>query len=134
MTRSRWISVLAALLCVHPLLAQEPKGKESPPISLVTSERLLQAAQEPGNWLLYSGQYSGQRYCRLDQINDRNVHQLQVKWVRQFPTQISIETSPLVVDGVMYATLPENELVALDARTGLRYWSYKYPLPKKLSI
>jgi alcohol dehydrogenase (cytochrome c) len=134
MKRSRLLSVLAALLCVYPVPAQEPKGKPSPPISLVTFDRLRHAEQEPGNWLMYSGQYSGQRHCRLDQINDRNVHGLQVKWVRQFPTQIAIETSPLVVDGVMYATLPENELVALDAKTGLRYWSYKHPLPKQLAI
>jgi alcohol dehydrogenase (cytochrome c) len=134
MRTSRLISVLAALLSVNPLPAEEPKGKPSPPISLVTSERLRQAEKEPGNWLMYSGQYTGQRHCRLDQINDRNVHALRVKWVRQFPTQIAIETSPLVVDGVMYATLPENELVALDARTGLRYWSYKHPLPRKLAI
>jgi alcohol dehydrogenase (cytochrome c) len=134
MTRSRLLAAIAALLFVTPLLAEEPKGKASPPISLVTAERLRQAEKEPGNWLMYSGQYNGQRHCRLDQINDRNVHELRVKWVRQFPTQIVIETSPLVVDGVMYATFPENELVALDAKTGLRYWSYKYPLPKKLAI
>ena len=74
MRRSPLISVLAALLLVQTLPAQEPKGKESPPISLVTSERLRQAEKEPGNWLMYSGQYNGQRHCRLDQINDQNVH------------------------------------------------------------
>jgi alcohol dehydrogenase (cytochrome c) len=128
------MSVLPARLFVKTLQAAERKDKDAPPISLVTSERLRQAEKEPGNWLMYSGQYNGQRHCRLDQINDRNVHELRVKWVRQFPTQIAIETSPLVIDGVMYATLPENELVALDAKTGLPYWTYKYPLPKRLSI
>lgn len=130
--------VLMTLLFASPVLAQnpkdKPKGRPSPAKSLVTSERLRQAEKEPGNWLTYSGQYSGQRYSRLDQINDRNVHELRVKWVRQFSTQIEIETSPLVVDGVMYATLPENEIVTLDAKTGLRYWSYKHPLPKQYPI
>ena len=100
----------------------------------VTYEGILRAAEDPANWLTYSGQYSSQRFSRLDQINHTNVHNLRVKWVRQFRTFEAIETSPLVVDGVMYATLPRNELLALDAKTGLRYWTYTHPLPDQLSV
>lgn len=100
----------------------------------VTYELLRRAADSPENWTTYSGQYSGQRFSRLDQLNASNVKDLRVKWIRQFPTKIPIETTPLVVDGVMYATLPRNEVVALDAETGLRYWHYRYPLSDQLSV
>ena len=100
----------------------------------VTSQQLLNASAQPGNWLTYSGQYNGQRYSRLDQINTENVDQLRVKWVRQFKITELFETSPLVVDGVMFLTLPENKVWALDARTGLPFWNSSHRLPKRLAI
>ena len=47
----------------------------------VTYERLLKADQEPGNWLMYSGTYSGWRFSKLNQINTQNVKNLRVKWL-----------------------------------------------------
>ena len=49
----------------------------------VTSERMLKADQEPGNWLMYSGTYNGWRFSRLNQINAQNVKNLRVKWLFQ---------------------------------------------------
>ena len=100
----------------------------------VSYEQLVEAGGHPNNWLTYSGQYSGQRYSRLQEINSRNVGNLKVKWVRQFPISEVFECSPVVVDGVMFVTLPENKLVALDARTGLQYWEYSYDLPAQLAV
>ena len=100
----------------------------------VTYERLVNAAQEPQNWLMYSGQYNGQRFSRLKQLDDGNVENLKVKWVRQFRSFEKFETSPLVVDGMMYGTLPRNEVFALDAKTGIQYWKYRHPLPEKLAV
>ncbi len=100
----------------------------------VTSDQITRASDHPGNWLTYSGQYNGQRFSRLREINSKNVGDLQVKWVRQFPISEPFECSPLVVDGVMYVTLPENKLWALDAGTGLPYWKYSHKLPKKLAV
>ncbi|MBI3467107.1 MAG: PQQ-binding-like beta-propeller repeat protein, partial [Planctomycetes bacterium] len=104
------------------------------PVAPVTYERMVQADKEPGNWLTYSGQYHSQRFSRLDQLNDSNVHELQVKWVRQFNTLARMETSPLVVDGIMYATLPHSVVVAMDAKTGLPYWKYEHPLSEQISV
>ena len=100
----------------------------------VTYQQLIDAAQEPENWLTYSGQYNGQRFSQLTQIDDGNVKNLKVKWVRQFRSFEKFETSTLVVDGMMYGTLPRNEVFALDPKTGIRYWSYRHPLPDKLSV
>ncbi len=102
--------------------------------STITSERLVDAGKDPSNWLLYSGQYNSQRFSQLKQIHDGNVEDLRVKWVRQFPITELFETTPLVVDGVMYLTLPENIVWALDAKTGLPFWSYEHPLPDQLSL
>src|ERR1041385_7292812 len=84
----------------------------------VTYERLLKADQEPGNWLMYSNPYNGWRYSRLDQINTQNVKNLHVKWLFQARSQDKFETTPLVVDGIMYLTRPENDVYAVDAGTG----------------
>src|SRR5207248_2138340 len=67
----------------------------------VTYERILHAESEPGNWLTYSGNYSGHRYSRLDQIQTGNVARLKPAWVYQVDVLHKIETTPLVVDGIM---------------------------------
>ena len=72
----------------------------------ITYERLLKADEEPGNWLMYSGNYRSYRHSRLDQITAANVSKLHIKWVYQMKTTHHVETTPLVVDGIMYATRP----------------------------
>src|SRR4051794_39257044 len=84
----------------------------------VTSERLVNSAKEPGNWMTYSGNYFAHQYSALDQINASNVARLHVKWIYPLKTTHKVETVPLVVDGVMYLTSPPNDIVALDAETG----------------
>ena len=97
----------------------------------VTYERLLKADQEPGNWLMYSNTYNGWRYSRLDQINTQNVKNLHVKWLFQGRHQQKFETTPLVVDGIMYLTRPENDVFAVDAETGRVLWVYNHKNPER---
>ena len=121
----------ALLLWVYPGYAQQPS---TPLGSPVTSERLLKASEEPENWLMYSGQYNSQRYSRLTEIDKSNVNQLEVKWVKQLETLADVETTPLVVDGVMYLTQSPSNVIALDASTGSQFWTYEHTLPEKLSL
>ncbi len=121
----------ALLLWVYPVYAQQPI---TPLGSPVTSERLLKASEEPENWLMYSGQYNSQRYSRLTAIDKSNVDQLEVKWVKQLETLADVETTPLVVDGVMYLTQSPSNVIALDASTGSQFWTYEHTLPEKLSL
>src|SRR5579864_250374 len=109
----------ASLLCLALLL---------PGVLLaqVTSERLLRAASEPQNWLTYSGSYMSQRYSPLQQINATNVKNLELQWVFQAQSLQKFETTPLVVDGVMYLTQSPNDVIALDAKTGRAFWVYHY--------
>ena len=100
----------------------------------VNSDRILRSQDEPQNWLTYSGSYASWRYSKLDQIHVHNVKNLGLKWVYQMRTLEKVETTPLVVDGVMYFTEPPNAAHAVDAETGRRYWSYRRPLPDKINV
>ena len=96
----------------------------------VTFERLLHPDREPRNWLTYSGGYAGRRYSTLDQIGRANVKNLENRWVFQAQSLQVFESTPLVVDGVMYLTQAPNDVVALDAATGRIFWVYRYdPAP-----
>jgi alcohol dehydrogenase (cytochrome c) len=92
----------------------------------VTSDRLQNAAQDAANWLIYSGNYASTRYSRLDRITPANVKDLELKWMYQGAVVGAWQTTPLVVDGVMYLTQRPNDVVALDARTGRVFWMYRY--------
>ncbi len=108
-------AVFVAAGSTLPLRGQAPAD---PPGLPITYDRLLNADREPGNWLMYNGTYSGWRFSRLDQITAQNVRNLKVKWLFQGRHVEKFETTPLVVDGVMYLTRPENAIYALDAAHG----------------
>jgi alcohol dehydrogenase (cytochrome c) len=100
----------------------------------VTYERLLRADSEPGNWLMYSGNYQSHRYSRLTQITAANAHRLRPQWMYQMRTGHKVETSPLVVDGIVYLTKPPNDVVAIDAATGRELWYYRYKVPERVIV
>ncbi len=100
----------------------------------VPFERIRDAAQEPGNWLTYSRDYTGQRYSPLDQINTANVGRLHIAWMHQVDDSDGFETSPIAADGVLYITAPPNMVSALDAATGRVLWTYRKDLPKDLRL
>ena len=115
-------------LCCALLMAGGFAGAADP----VTYDRLLRAASEPANWLMYSGNYRGYRYSRLDQINTSNIAKLHVKWMYQMKTTHHVEATPLVVNGILYTTRPPSDVVAIDARTGRELWLYHHPVPEKV--
>ncbi len=92
----------------------------------VSFERLLNADQEPHNWLSYSGTLSNHRHSLLDQITTANVEDLKLEWVWQARSLEKFEATPLVVDGILYTVQAPNDVVALDAATGRIFWTYAY--------
>src|SRR4029077_4855249 len=74
------------------------------------------------------------RFSQLSQITPANVKNLELKWMYQGATVGAWQTSPLVVDGIMYLTQRPNEVVALDARTGRVFWIYRYTLSPTLLV
>src|SRR5579862_8416931 len=100
----------------------------------VTYDRLLKAAAEPQNWLLYGGDYFSNHYSRLTQITPANAKNLSLAWVYQSAVAGSWEATPLVVDGIMYVTQRPNDVVALDAATGRVFWIYHYENAGELRV
>jgi alcohol dehydrogenase (cytochrome c) len=104
----------------------ETKIAAQPLAGGLTYERLLNAKAEPHNWLMYWGNYQGTHYSPLSQITTANVSRLRPAWTFPITGTGIIEGTPLVVDGVMYATGYGNPstVVALDARTGREIWRW----------
>ena len=97
-----------------------------PSFTPVSSDRLLNAESEPHNWLMYSGNYNAQRYSALTQLDRRNVSELEIAWVHQLSVLDRAETTPLVVDGVMFITESPSTVIAVDAASGRPYWRYEH--------
>ena len=121
----RTASIAISLLCFWALFS-------SIAYSQVTPDRLVNSAKEPQNWMTYSGDYSGKRFSGLDQISTKNVGNVVAKWVYQTGATGKLETTPLVVDGVLYATGQDDRAFALDARTGRPIWMYQRQLPSDI--
>ena len=124
------LAAYVSLLSVDPGL-QPTEVVEAPtaPASHVSSDRLLAGRTDSSNWLTYSGDYDGHRHSALEQVDPTNVSDLETIWVKQMSSiEGMVESSPIIVDGVMYVTDPTNILYALDAATGETYWEYDYGL------
>jgi alcohol dehydrogenase (cytochrome c) len=100
--------------------------------SQVPYERIVKAAQEPGAWLTYSGNYEAHRFSHLAQLTPANIAGLKPIWVYQVKERGQVESTPLVFDGVMYVTEPPTIVTALDLHTGRSLWSWERSLPKDL--
>ena len=95
----------------------------------VPYKRIVNAVTEPGNWLTYSGNYQAHRFSPLQEITPQNVARLKPLWVYQIEARSRFETSPVVVDGVMYVTEPPTKVTALDLRTGRSLWTWQRTMP-----
>ena len=96
------------------------------PVSAGESIRKVEwATPQPGDWLTYNGNNSGNRYSPLKQIDVANVSALKLKWVFPIP-YFGLEVTPLAAEGVLYVTGP-NRVFALDALTGNALWQYSRP-------
>jgi len=100
----------------------------------VTSDRIARAESEPANWLTYSGNYQAHRFSPLTGITRDNVAQLKPAWIYQVRRTGIVETSPIVVDGVMYVTEPPSTVTALDVRTGRPLWMYSPTIPTDVIV
>ena len=92
----------------------------------VPYDRIVNATEEPENWLTYNGDYMSQRYSRLDQITPDNVTNLELKWILQNQVFGAWQSNPIIVDGVMYVTERPNSVMAVDASTGRVFWKFRH--------
>ena len=84
--------------------------------------------QERNNFLLTNGNYAQTRFHPAKQIDRDNVKNLHVAWIFQTDVKELLETSPIVVDGVMYVTTSFSHVYALDAKTGEQLWHYNHKM------
>jgi alcohol dehydrogenase (cytochrome c) len=96
-----------------------------------TPDMLLKPPKD--SWPAYHGDYSGKRHSALTQITPQNVGGLTLAWAFQADANAQIKASPLLVDGVIYTSTPDN-VYAVDARSGHQIWHYTYPVNKGFHI
>jgi glucose dehydrogenase len=122
------------ILSASPVSAQEVQkaptttgSKVAKKVS-VSQDRLNKAGQDSKNWLHTQGSYAQTRFYPGNQITTQNVAKLRPAFVVQTEVVESMETAPIVVDGVMYLTTSFNHVYAVDAATGKEFWHYKHKM------
>ena len=103
----------------------QSKGAPATPVS---QDQLNAAAGDDSNFLHTNGNYNQTRYFPGKQINTSNVGKLHPAWIFQTEVKESLETTPIVVNGVMYITTSFDHVYALNAKTGEEYWHYKHAM------
>ncbi len=100
----------------------------------VSFDSIATGANHPEGWMSYHGDYSGQRFSKLRQIDRTNVSLLRPRFIYQMKSLVGLQSTPLVADGVMFVTGPENEVVALDLETGRPFWTFRRTVPSGVSL
>jgi alcohol dehydrogenase (cytochrome c) len=125
---------VAATAAMSMTIAQEVSGQRGgaaagvPKSVAVTQAQLNDAGKQNANWLHTNGDYAQTRYYGGNQISTANVKNLRPAFVFQTEVVESMETAPIVVDGVMYLTTSYNHIYAIDAATGKQFWHYKHKM------
>jgi PQQ-dependent dehydrogenase (methanol/ethanol family) len=122
-----WAALTPAWSGTETETAATTKIKEAPTPS-VSQDQLNAAAGDDSNFLHTNGNYDQTRYYPGKQINTSNVGKLRPAWIFQTEVKESLETTPIVVDGVMYVTTSFNHVYAIDAKTGEEFWHYKHKM------
>ncbi|TCD16284.1 pyrroloquinoline quinone-dependent dehydrogenase [Oricola cellulosilytica] len=122
--------VLPLLLTPGAAVAQEETSASTlyGDLSFVDQDMLSRAAGDGNNFLHTNGNYEQTRYYPSRQINTDNVKNLRPAWIFQTEIVDTMETSPIVVNGVMYVTTAFNHVYALNARTGEQIWHHKHDM------
>jgi len=122
---SRAVIAVASLLMLSATPAQD-KGP-----ARVDQARLLAADKEPGQWMSGGRTFDEQRFSPLTQINDKTVQKLGLAWYADIDTERGMESSPIVIDGVLYNVQPWNIVTAYDAKNGRKLWTFDPQVPLK---
>ena len=88
------------------------------------AHRTSDSAPPQHDWTVYGGSDENDHYSSLSQINRQNVKQLQIAWSVDTEEKGGLETSPLVVDGVLYGITPSQKVLAVDAASGKVIWKF----------
>jgi len=123
------VLVFLILCTTHALWGQETHSRGVSALRVTEADLLTEPVGE--NWSSYNGDYTGRRFSSLRQIDKSNVARLRAAWVFHPGNSQRLETTPVVIRGVMYAT-SANDVFALDARSGRMLWHYSRPISSGL--
>ncbi|MGI9236197.1 MAG: PQQ-dependent dehydrogenase, methanol/ethanol family [Woeseiaceae bacterium] len=90
----------------------------------VTEERVLAEAAGGANWFVKGGNFRGEHFSPLDEINDKTVTDLGLAWSTDLPVPDGISATPIVVDGIVYLSGAYSLVFAVDAKSGDVIWRY----------
>ncbi len=136
MVQTKWFFIATGALALNAGIGSGQPEAPAPPVPMpavlrdyqpVTAERLKNP--EDGNWLSIRRTYNGWGYSPLDQITAENVKGLQPVWIFSTGEPKVHESAPLVNNGVMFISTPNNQVIAIDVRTGNLLWRYKRSRP-----
>ncbi len=116
-----WFSSVSIAFFVNATVSSISWAAE---VANVTNERVLAESASGENWFLKGGNFRGEHYSPLDEVNDRNVSSLGLAWSTELPMKDGTPTTPIVVDGVVYIGGAYSMVVAIDARNGDTLWTY----------
>jgi PQQ-dependent dehydrogenase (methanol/ethanol family) len=100
----------------------------------VDEARLLAADADPGQWMSHGRNYSEQRFSPLAKVNAETVKDLGLTWFADFDTRRGQESTPVIVDGVLYVTTAWSKVFAFDARSGAPLWKYDPEVPGEWAV
>ena len=121
-------AAMLSLTAGGALAAEGKPGTLYGNMDVVSQDMLTRADGDANNFLHTNGNYAQTRFYPASQINAGNVKSLRPAWIFQTEVVESMETSPLVVNGIMYATTSFSHVYALNAATGAEIWHYKHKM------
>lgn len=120
--------LIGAMTCGFAVAEETSNTTNYGDLNNVSQDMLNRADGDGNNFLHTNGNYAQTRYYPSKQINVDNVRDLRPEWIFQTEIVESLETTPIVVNGIMYITTSFNHAYALDARTGEEIWHYKHKM------
>jgi quinohemoprotein ethanol dehydrogenase len=126
----------ASVLATQALAASARKGSEAhirEVASAVNGAWIRRNETASKDWPTYGLDYAETRFSRLRSVTDANVAKLGLAWTYDLESTRGVEATPLIVDGIMYATASWSVVHAVDARTGKRLWTYDPQVPRELA-
>ena len=121
-------STAYSIVCAQEIKQETATVGAVAPEAAVSQDMLSAAGKDANNFLHTNGNYDQTRFFPGNQINTGNVAKMHVAWIFQTDVKESLETSPIVVKGVMYVTTSFSHVYALNAKTGEMYWHYKHKM------
>ena len=131
------IAIALALCSGAASAAEAPRGSQAhirAATAKVDGASIVANAKATKDWPSYGLDYAETRFSKLTQVSDANVAKLGLAWTYNLESTRGVESTPLVVDGIMYVTASWSVVHAVDVRSGKRLWSFDPQVDRKIGF